>query len=210
MNRINSTIADFLQGVRTSGTKAAPLYCVRDIYERLGLTRGGLMVSTWRLPARDRKRRIIHTPRGPHSHLFITPHGFLRIAMAGRTAESKAFRDKMAGGNLPKALRPVETAFIKGKPPKEVMGLPAERRELIVFWLSVVAEIAASRRRNETIMELAVKHKARGGVGESNCYRKFKLWTDSGGDWRVLDPCAHFSRPRRQGTRLSPKVRCVA
>jgi hypothetical protein len=197
MNRIKSTIADFLQGVRIQGTRAAPLFCVRDIAERLGLTRGGIMASAWRLPASDRKHRIVRTPRGPHLQLFITTTGFLRIVMSGRTPESKAFRSKIASRSLPKELRPAQMELVKSKPPKEVMALPIERREHIVFWISVTAEIAGSLRRNETILKLARKHHRRGGVSRSSCSRYFNLWTDSGGDWRVFDRWVNLRKKSR-------------
>ena len=197
MNRIKSTIADFLQGVRIQGTRAAPLFCVRDIAERLGLTRGGIMASAWRLPASERKYRILQTPSGLHLHLFITSTGFLRLAMAGLSPESKAFRDKIAGISLPKELRPVEMALIKSKPPEEVMALPIERREHILFWINVTAEIAGSRRRNETIRKMARKYRLRGGASEMSCYRYFKRWVESGGDWRVFERWQNFQGKSR-------------
>lgn len=194
MNWINQTIADFLQGVRTKGTKAAPLYCVRDICDRLGLSRGGMMASAWRLPPGEKEHRIVKTARGPHLHLFITTKGFLRLAMASHTTAAKAFRAKVAANDLPKELRPAEMALIESEPPKAVMALPKERRQHILFWLSVMAEIAGSRRHNETITKLAKKYQHRGGVSKSSCARNFKLWKEAGGDWRVFDRWARIRR----------------
>lgn len=196
MNQINSIVAAFLQGVRVQGTKAAPLFCVRDIAGRLGLTRGGIMGLAWHLPPEDRMHLIILAPGGRQWHLFITRTGFLRIAMGGRTAESKAFRAKVAACDLPKALRPVEMEMIK-KPPKEVMALPTARRKHILFWISVTAEIAGSLRHHETMVKLARKHRRRAGVSRSSCDRYFRLWRKAGGDWRVFDRWVNLRRESR-------------
>lgn len=181
----------FLEGVRTEQANGKPLYCARDIAAKLGMTRGGIGASAWYLPDHDRTHRMIPTGHGPQMHLFITEAGFWRLAMAGRTPESKAFRKLVSCLELPPSILPPEAALVASAPPAEVLALePAARRNHVLFWLSTTAAIASSPRRHEAIAEIV----ASGGVSFSNCYRYFRRWVKSGGDWRVFDRWASLRK----------------
>jgi hypothetical protein len=198
MATLRQIIAKFLEGVRTENAVGGPLYCVRDIAAKLVLTRGGIMATAWRLPDQYKAHRLIKTGRGLQMHLFVSETGFLRLAMAGRTLASRKFRKMVSNLDLTPDLLPQEASLVYASTPAEVLSLePEDRRNHILLWLAITAAIARSPRHHETILEVVADNRTRGGVSSASCYRYFRLWADSGGDWRVFDRWASLRRSAR-------------
>ena len=183
------------RNLRILGTPDAPLFVAKDVCDILGIK------NTYQAIAQlDEDERFLVDAKTLRSSVcntytrisnqgmqVVTESGLYVLIFLSRKPEAKKFRKWVTSEVLPSIRKTGHYEAPRADLPPEIAELPAERRDYVVLWLGIAAEITSSANRFRTAKEIQDRHHKARGFNWRTVYRRVSAYIKADCNWRVFD-----------------------
>ena len=183
------------RNVRILGTPDKPLLVAKDICDIIGIANSRDAVAQLDddekclIDAKALRSSVgnADTRISNQGMVCVNESGLYHLIFQSKKPEAKRFRKWVTNEVLPQIRKTGRYEPLRNDLPSDLGGLPAERRDYVILWLDICAEIAASSRRFLTAKAIEERHNHARGFNWRTIYRRFARWSESNCDWRTLD-----------------------